>query len=240
MLRNWLILLSFFTGLAPASGAIAAETTLRMTTSVSAPLYFEDGSGLFDQLTREIFARLGLEYEMIWLPAQRSLVDTDNGPYDGIVARTSAIEARLPNLLRVPVNVFDFEFMAYVKDDSIRIRGWDSLQPYAVGYINGWKIVEQNTLGARSISSVNDYGQLLSLLDRGRVEIAVLDRIMGGFELRRLGYDLSIAEPPLAVRPNYIYLHRRHAALVPRMAEVIEAMKKDGSFASIYARALAR
>ena len=111
-----------------------------MSISVGPPLYFEDGSGLFNMLTEEIFSRLDIEYEMIWLPPQRSLLWTNNGIYDGHVSRTSAVKKSLPNLIRVPVNVFDFDFMVYAKDPGLVISGWDSLSPNSVDMINGWKI----------------------------------------------------------------------------------------------------
>lgn len=44
---------------------------------------------------------------------------------------------------------------------------------------------------AGSVARVNDYRQLLTLLDKGRVEVAVLDRVMGGWEPRQLGFDLT-------------------------------------------------
>ena len=240
MCRIWLIRLLLGFGLIHAGAGFASDKPLRMTISVGAPLYFENGRGYFDQLTKEIFERLDLEYEMVWLPAQRSLVDTNGGTYDGIIARTPAIEKKLPNLVRVPVNILDFEFMAYVKNPSIRIDGWDSLDPYAVGMINGWKIVEQNTLGARSVAKVNDYRQLLTLLEKERIDVAILDRVMGGWQLKQLGFDQVAIEPPIVKKPNYVYLHKRHAALVPRMARVIDDMIDDGTLDSIYQAAMAQ
>ena len=221
-----------------ASPSATAEDRFKMSVSVGPPLYFEEQDGFFDSLTAEIFKRLKTEYELTWLPAQRSLIYTDNGTYDGHIARTAAVEARFPNLIRVPVNVFDFEFMVFARNPDLQINGWEGLVPYSVGMINGWKIVEQNTVGAKSVAKANDYGQLLSMLNRNRVDVAVLDRVMGGWKLKQLGYDISILEPAIESKPNFIYLHKKHAELVPRMAGVIEAMKQDGTFEAIYTRTL--
>ena len=219
------------------SGAAAAEK-FKMTVSVGAPLYFESGAGFFSKLSAEIFKRLDIEHEMIWLPPQRSLVYTNSGNYDGHIARTPAIEAKFPNLLRVPINIFDFEFMAYSKKPDLQVSGWQSLLPYSVGMINGWKIVEQNTVGAISVLKANDYEQLLSLLDKERVDVVVLDRVMGGWQMKQLGYDIKIIEPAIASRPNFIYLHKRHLELVPKITRVIEEMRLDGTFDAIYANSL--
>ena len=216
----------------------AAAEKFKMTVSVGPPLYFENGAGFFSELTTEIFNRLDIEHEMIWLPPQRSLVYTNSGNYDGHIARTPAIEAKFSNLLRVPINIFDFEFMAFTKKPDLKITGWESLLPYSVGMINGWKIVEQNTAGAISVLKANDYEQLLSLLDKERVDVAVLERVMGGWQMKQLGYDILIIEPAIATEPNFIYLHKGHFELVPKIARVIEEMKLDGTFDAIYAKSL--
>ncbi len=213
-----------------------AQEKFSMTISIGPPLYFEESDGFFELLTAEIFERLDLEHEIIWLPPQRSLLYTSDGTYDGHIARTAAVELKFPELIRVPVNVFDFEFMAFARDPDIQINGWESLLPYSVGMINGWKIAEQNTAGAKSVARANDYGQLLSMLEKERIDIAILDRVMGGWKLKQLGYDIKVLEPPIVSKPNFIYLNKKHAGLAPKIAAVLEAMKKDGSFDAIYAQ----
>lgn len=127
MIKSLLITLCLLTGLYISGFSQAAERPFRMTVSVAAPLYFDNGSGLFNLITAEIFRRLELDYELVWLPAQRSLLATNNGAYDGIIAHTAAIEKTFPNLVPVPENVFDFEFMAYAKDPAIKVTGWESI-----------------------------------------------------------------------------------------------------------------
>ncbi len=237
------------TGLVLVSALLCAQITylplatasekFNMTISVGAPLYFADGNGFFDEIAAEIFKRLDMDYEMTWLPPQRSLVATDQGAYDGHIARTAAIESRFPNLIRVPVNIFDFEFMAFSRLPDLQISGWPSLLPYRVGMLRGWKIVEQNTLGAKSVIQVNEYDQLLTLLDKQRVDVAILDRVMGGWKLQQLGYDINIIEPAIVTKPNFIYLHKKHQELVPTITRVVKEMKRDGTYDAIYTRTLA-
>jgi len=201
-------------------------------------LYVEDGSGFFNRLTAELFRRLDIDYQLSFMPAQRSLVSTNNGTTDVIIGRTAAIEKKLPNLVRVPVNILDFDFTAYTKDPTIRIDRWDSLNPYIVGIINGWKIVEQNVAGSREVVKVNEFGQLLTLLDKGRVEVAILDRVMGEWTFRELGLELKINKPPLTSKPNFIYLHKKHRDLIPEITSGLLQMQQDGSFDAIYADAI--
>ena len=218
----------------------AADDRFKMTVSVGAPLYFENGTGFFDLLTAEIFRRMDIEYEMVWLPPRRSLVYSNNGIYDGHIARTEAVEKDFSDLVRVPVNVLDFDFMVYTKNPDLQISDWEGLLPYSVGMISGWKIVEQNTVGAKSVVKVSNFDQLLALLDKGRIDVAILDRIMGGWTLRRGGYALGMVEPPLISKRNYIYLNRRHVDLVPEFTRIVKAIIQDGTYAKIHAEALAQ
>jgi len=212
----------------------AAEKPLVLTTSVSAPLYAEDGSGLYNRLVDEIFRRLDWDYELIWLPAQRSLASTNSGVYAGNLARSVAIEGKFTNMVRVPEQIFEFEFMAYSRDRSIQVLNWGDLKPYVVGIINGWKIVERNVTEVRAVTRVNDYEQLFGLLDKGRIDVAILDRVMGSLQLKQLGLDIRAIEPALVKRPMFLYLHKKHRDLVPEIARVVAEMKQDGSFAAIY------
>lgn len=237
-LRNWLLILVLSSGLFGAGFTRASENVFTMTTSVGAPLYFKDGSGLYNLLVEEIFKRLDIQHTLVWLPSQRSLVFTDNGVNDGNIARTRAVEKKFTKLVRVPEKVFDFEFMAYSKDPSITLPDWNSLKPYVVGIINGWQIVERNVADARLVTRANNYEQLFKLLDKDRVEVAILDRAMGSWKLKQLGLDIFPVEPPIIKQPMFIYLHKKHESLVPRIARILAEMKQDGTFDAIYERAL--
>jgi polar amino acid transport system substrate-binding protein len=42
--------------------------------------------------------------------------------------------------------------------------------------------------------------------------------------------DVQLCEPPLAMREMFIYLHKKHKALVPKLANVLREMKQDGRY----------
>ena len=237
-LTSWLRALIVATGLLGAECASAAQPPFVMSTSVRAPLYLENGSGYFNLLSAEIFRRLDMEFELIFLPASRALAFANDKTVDGTGPRTAAIEKKFPNLVRIPINVFQFDFMVYSRDPELSITGWDSLKPYSVGLLNGWKIVEQNTTEARLVTKATNYDQLLKLLDLGRVEVAIMDRVMAGWQLRQLGFDLHAIEPPIASKPNFIYVHKQHAGLVAEITRVLSEMQQDGSLQEIRAKTL--
>jgi polar amino acid transport system substrate-binding protein len=237
-LKGWLLVPICLVGLFCTEFTLAAGQPFVMSTSVRPPLYSNDGSGYLNLLTTEIFRRLEINYQLIHLPEQRALIFANNKTVDGTGPRTAAIEEKFPNLIRVPVNVLDFDFMAYSKNRAINISGWESLNPYSVGFINGWKIVEHNTTNAKLVTKATDYDQLFRLLEKGRIDIAILDREMGGWQLRQLGFDLHAIEPPIITKPNFLYLHKEHANLVPQITRVLVEMQQDGSMDAIRSRGL--
>jgi polar amino acid transport system substrate-binding protein len=47
-----------------------------------------------------------------------------------------------------------------------------------------------------------------------------------------------VHEPPLASVEMYMYVHRNHAELAPRLADALKSMKADGSYQDIFDRTL--
>ncbi len=65
-----------------------------------------------------------------------------------------------------------------------------------------------------------------------------MDRVMAGWQFRQLGFDLHAIEPPIISRPNFIYVHKRHADLVAEITRVLSEMQQDGSLEEIRANTL--
>lgn len=202
------------------------------------PFTTADGSGFYDRLVPAWFARLGLAARCIRLPSERALLNANAGVDDGNIARIEGLEKKYPNIVRVPETVIAFDFMVFSRQKEFTVAGWSSLAPYDVGYITGWKILERNITRARSITRVRGPVQLFGLLARGRADVVVFDRWGGLWRLRHGGVRARMLEPPLATRQLYLYLNRRHAALVPRLAQALREMKADGSYARIHAETL--
>ena len=52
--------------------------------------------------------------------------------------------------------------------------------------------------------------------------------------------NIHLIEPPLDTRAMFIYLHKRHAALAPKLAEALRALKADGSYDRWYSESVTR
>ena len=184
----------------------------------------------------EIFRRLGMKIEFRDYPGKRAAVEADAGNVDGEGGRIAAYAADHPNLLRVEEALLSPNYSAFAAQASIpELTGWESLKgsAYLIAYQRGILIFENNLpkfVEQDRLSIVNETAQGLKKLVNGRTDIfmdeetSVLSLLhtpeFEGKNIRKVGV--------MDTAPVYPYLHKKHAALVPRMAEAIRAMKAEG------------
>ncbi len=208
--------------------------TLVLNDANSAPFTNKAGTGLVDIVAGEAFRRAGYKLELIQLPAERALQNANKGIDDGEVSRVAGIHKVYTNLIPVEEKLVDHHFVAFTRNAKLKIASWKKLKPYLVGYIRGYKIVEKNIPPGTQTRSVNDATQLLTMLDKGRIDIAIYRRWEGVALAREMGIkDLRIIEPSLAETGIYIYLHKKHANIVPKISTALRNIKIEGVFAQV-------
>jgi polar amino acid transport system substrate-binding protein len=76
---------------------------------------------------------------------------------------------------------------------------------------------------------------LFRQLQLDRTEVALYERWQGLSRIQRQGVtDVHLLEPLLARREMFLYLHKRHAALAPRLAAALRAIKAEGLYDRLY------
>ncbi len=231
--RAWAVVALGLAGLPMAAAVHAEGPTVTISTN-NTPL---DRKAL-ELVAKEAFHRVGVEFKLVSLPSERSLRAANLGEIDGEGLRVAGLEQQYPNLVRVPERVVGISFVAFARDASIALdRRWESLQPYRVAFINGWKMFEANATGARIVRKVDKPEQLFEMLEHEHVDLALYTRADGAALVKRMGYtSIAAVEPALQDVDMYLYLNRRHEALVPRLADAIRAMKVYGSYNRLIAR----
>lgn len=215
------------------SSHIALAQTLRLNNTNEAPLTTPAHDGFIDIIAGEAFRRAGVTLQLIKLPAERGLLNANAGIEDGDLTRIAGLEKIYPNLVRVPEKLVDWEFVAYSKNPNIR-ADWQKIRQHVVGHITGWKIYEKKLKGAAHIIAAAEATQLFQLLARNRIEIALYARWMGQAYIQQLGLqDIYQLKPSLASREMFIYLHKQHTALVPKIARALRAIKQEGLYAQV-------
>ena len=123
------------------------------------------------------------------------------------------------------------EFVVF-SHEKIDVRaGWQALSGKSVGIVIGMKIIEKNVPTDAMVTRVKDEKLLFTLLEKKRIDYAIFLRNIGEYYLYKNNIKGLVASPMSLDRiPAYVYLHPKHALLVPRLASELKGMKQDGSF----------
>ncbi|WP_096702144.1 transporter substrate-binding domain-containing protein [Magnetospirillum sp. 15-1] len=214
-----------------------ADDVLRFSTGMIDPWTNAAGTGFHQLLIREMLTKLGRAGELEVIPASsRGIKLADDGIIDGLTGRVAGLEREYPNLVAVPERMFVNDFVACTLPGGKPPADWAATAPFSVAYVIGWQIFEHNLPPVRQLTTVKDSAHLLGLLRAGRVELILHERWQILWLARELNIALVCAEPPLAKVPMFIYLNRRHAGMVPALADILRRMKSDGSYEAIASR----
>lgn len=218
-----------------SSFALAREPQVLVLNDTNEPPFTTpEGTGFLDVIAREAFRRAGVELRLVKLPAERALLLANEGLQDGDLTRIAGLEGQYPQLVRVPEKLIDWDFAAFSKDASMK-ADFNSIRRHSVGLIKGWKIYERNMTDARHVTTVDNPEQLFRLLQHDRIEVALYVRWMGLALIQKQQLKgIHLLEPPLASRPMYIYLNKRHADLIPRLAQALRILKREGFYQRAY------
>ena len=235
------VFILFFVFLCLAGHASARTAPLVLNTSALAPISSPDQSGFLDLLYRELFARLGIAFEIQPLPAERALQNANAGIDDGEICRVAGLQNIYPNLVHTTEPVMGYQMVVFSKEKNFQVAGPESLNPHELGIVTGWKILERTTQHHPSRIMVDSADQLFLMLDQGRIEIALIERLVGMEAVNHLGLKgVRILSPPFLTGDWFLYLHKKHQALIPRIDAELRRMKQDGTYERIRQQVLGR
>jgi len=232
----WLCLLSVPT----MAEAPDHEKILVLNAAVSDPLSNDEQTGFVDRLVGTALRRLNYRLESVHIPAERALIIANDGISDGEMLRIAGLQKNYPNLIQVPEKLIDLEFVAFTRNKLLRITGWQDLAARPAAIITGWKIFERNIPATTELVTVKNVDQLFTLLLKDRTEVILYSRWSGLAYIRKHQLQgISIVEPPLARQGMYVYLHKRHRDLAPRLAEELRSLKAEGEYQRLFHEILA-
>lgn len=230
-LRNFIILniLLFF-----CSSSVYSIEIIVLNTAGGPPLNDSKLSGFIDRITLEAFKRINVKLETVSLPAERALINANSGIIDGDISRIAGLNNKYKNLVQVNEKIMNWEFVAYSNKNINLDAGWNSLIPYSVSIINGWKILEKNVPSEVELTKVKNPQQLFSMLKSQRSDLIIYEKWSGRYYLKTKKItDIHLVTPALIVKEMFIYLHRRHNKLIVKLAVSLKNMKNDGTYQKI-------
>ena len=213
---------------------LASENIKQQIFSINSPLHpptaTKNHDGFEDLLAIELFTRMGLKPEINTVPAERGLINLNQGIDDAILSRVAGLEKSYPNIVRITEIANERKYIAFSRK-QIKITSWDDFEDYDVAYINGWKIFDKNLSRYRSLVKVRGPEQLFFLLDKDRVDVVLYGLAAGQWMIDRLGLkNIRPIHPPLANKKKFFYLHKRHTHLIPKANQILRQLKEDGTY----------
>jgi len=220
-----------------------SQQTIVLNTAFGSPVSNESQTGFGDVVLAEAFKRIGYKLETQRLPAERALINANQGVDDGDLMRVAGLQKKYTNLIQVPEKVMTVDMVLFSKNKpSFVVDGWESVASHSLAMITGWKIMEENfgKLGNRiEIIKTDNAMQLFTLLAKDRVDFIAYSNWSGlGYLKKHNITNITLLDPPLAQPGFYIYLHKKHKKIVPELAATIREMKTDGTLKAMFDRIL--
>lgn len=217
------------------SGDVPAQT-LDVASIYKPPLSNPEGTGMIDSIVKEAFSRIGVTIQIIVADSMNALEKTDKGLYDADIMRIGGANEKYPNIVQVPESYFDYEFVAFTKTLNETMTGYEGLKPYRTAVPAGWVETNKNVTEAntKSVVRIASPFEMFNTLIKGETDLVIYNRLMGYELIKETGLtDIRALEPPLASRPVFLYLNKKHNDLAAKLASAISDMKKDGTIRKI-------
>lgn len=193
---------------------------------------------LLRRIYQDLFHRVGMPIEIRTMPTARLALELASGHVDGDLGRPWAFADSQPTLIRVDEAVMDIGFALWSVNPKIVLNRLDDLvaSGYSVNFIRGVTECEkylQTQLPSNRIADVTTTASALSMLHYGRndlhcgADLAVLSDA-GSQELAGRPPPIKLVNigKPLSL---HLYLHSKHAALVPQLVATLKKMKAEGA-----------
>ena len=208
-----------------------SETTEQQRPSVELEGPNSTPAALYVQAVLEqVYDNIGYDVRYRTVPLARSFIEANKGELDGLRARVAAVADRYPNLIKIPFEILDFSLVLLADRRVCGLCDLSQIQQVAI--TRGVVALEEtlsSTLADKDVVEVTTAQQTLELLLAGKVQAAITPDT----NVPRTFFQSNphILRRTLAVLPDYHYLHKKHAQLVPKLTAELEAMERAGRIA---------
>ena len=177
----------------------------------------------------QIYQRLGHTMAIVNFPPKRSLIEVNNGSVNGELARASLVEAKYPNLIRIPYAIGTIELVTIQAKNNPPIQQLADLKNRRVGVLRGYVLAEKMS-EQLTRETYNDLAGLFKGLMHGRVDVVFFSRLGAEHFIRKLKLEdkLVISEKSFMEIPLYHYLHNRSINIASALQEEMKKMQATG------------
>lgn len=186
-------------------------------------------------LYAEVFKRLAIPHEILYLPNKRGALMTESGEIDGQVNRVFAYQTMFPHQLRVNEPISRLGIEAWVRSDSgLVIDSWQSFKgsDLRVDYVRGVVAAEINLtplVAPEQLTTSSFAIDGLTRLKLDQSDVFVHSNFgVYHFLLHTDFAGLIHSAGIITSEYMYPYVHVSHAALIPEIERVIREIKAEG------------
>lgn len=187
----------------------------------------------------EAYKQIGYQVNFDDLPGERALEWANKGLTDGDVARIEGTEIKYTNLIPIEIPIIYFKGVVFTKNIKGNIAQWKDLQDLRIGVVRG---IRYSTIGTKGMEPffANDMTHLFTILNEGRIEVAVAVLDAGIIEIEKnfKGSGIHMIGSPLFSAPLYHFLNKRNIHLIEPLQEVLLEMTSSGRIEKIKTKAL--
>jgi len=180
------------------------------------------------KILTKAYKRLNIDIKTVFVQAEESLQNSNNGKVDGEIARIKKIDQLYPNLRLVPVPLAKVEAYAYSRKKYIDIQNWEDLKSYKLAIVKGTKFIEKGTKGiAKEYAS--SFEEAFDKLNAQEIDVVVVPKKAAIRLMIRDKYcDIHAASEPLKTLDLYHFVHKKNEHLIAKITPVLEKMKDSG------------
>lgn len=225
--------------LVPTNFALAQQDIITFT-SGSSPSSYQNRMTL--SLLEEAFSRNGYKFNVKYYPSPRSLLMSNSGKEDGELHRVYEFHkisnGKYKNLIRIESQLMSVYLAVFATNNSSSIHDWSDLKGKKIGYLRGRKNVEKHlkpsTLANNTIFPQSSEEGLFRMLLKGRLDYVISESYEGNRLINANKALKGIKEIVKLEKTNiYAYANKKHRKLARKIAQTLQQMKIDGSFARI-------
>ena len=246
-ITNWIISFVFISGF--GAGAIAEERVVRVAGDPYPPwTEGEAGAkatgGVAVEIVRQLFERLGMKTLTVVYPFERGMQRIKDGSEDVIlmVSKTQEREAFIS--FTSPIRHSRWVFF-HQKGKDFEWSQWEDLKAYRIGYVTGNNVGKEFPAAAEKYNyyieevkadTFNARKLLLGRIDIALTDLEVMQRII---ELNpEFQHKLDWYDKPVFESFYHLGISKKSflVPMLPKINEVLEQMKEDGTFQEIFCK----
>lgn len=188
-----------------------------------------EGASLYARETlRRAYERENISVRFDEVPLARSLAMSNDGQLDGEVYRIEGVEANYGNLVPVPFPIIQLQVRVYARKGAPVVQSLEDLQGQRVAVIRGVLFIERLFADHPALVRGANFQEIRRFVARDMADYAIAMELPGALPVRDELQRLPVVLTKVSL---YHYLHKSHAALVPRLAAQLRALEAKGDLA---------